>query len=211
MRQQNDHVNMGFTEQTFPAGTHICLIYNNDESERESVITKYVAAGIKAGEKVACFVDALSPAEFKEKLFENESSIFKAKADDQLCVMTAKEGYFPDDKFDGQLKIKSLQEFYVTCKDEGYTNVRGSGEMMWATRDIPGSTQLIEYEARLNDFLAVCPLTCICQYNANLFDGATILNILKVHPMMIVHGQIVQNPYYIPPEKFLKDYQAARN
>ena len=109
MCQQNNHVNMGFTEQTFPAGTHICLIYN-DESERESLIKKYVAAGIKAGEKVACFVDAFSPEKFKEKLFENESSIFKAKADDQLCVMTTEEGYFPDGKFDGQLKNKAAKK-----------------------------------------------------------------------------------------------------
>ena len=25
-----EHVSMGFTKQTFPAGTHMCLIYNDD-------------------------------------------------------------------------------------------------------------------------------------------------------------------------------------
>jgi hypothetical protein len=43
----------------------------------------------------------------------------------------------------------------------------------------------------------------VCQYDANRFDGATILKCLEVHPYMIVHGQVVHNPYYITPQEFL--------
>ncbi len=65
----------------------------------------------------------------------------------------------------------------------------------------------MEYEARVNEISTTHPLTPICQYDANLFDGATILDVLKAHPMMIVHGQIVQNPYYMRPEEFLKAHR----
>lgn len=30
------------------------------------------------------------------------------------------------------------------------------------------------------------------------------MDVLSVHPMMIVRGQLVNNPYYIEPEEFLK-------
>ena len=61
----------------------------------------------------------------------------------------------------------------------------------------------VEYEARINLLVREVPSTIICQYDARLFDGATLYGILSVHPMMIVHGQVVRNPYYIEPEVFL--------
>jgi hypothetical protein len=45
--------------------------------------------------------------------------------------------------------------------------------------------------------------------DANIWDGATILHILRVHPMMVVHGHVVQNPYYMTPEEYLRKYCAA--
>lgn len=70
-------------------------------------------------------------------------------------------------------------------------------------RGIPGSEKLIEYESRLNLLVEQNPITLICQYDANRFDGATIYDVLNVHPMMIVRGQVVRNPYYVPPAEFL--------
>ena len=43
----------------------------------------------------------------------------------------------------------------------------------------------------------------VCQYDANAFDGATLMKILKVHPMMVIRGAVVRNPCYIQPDEFL--------
>jgi hypothetical protein len=45
----------------------------------------------------------------------------------------------------------------------------------------------------------------MCQYDARVFDGATLFRVLKVHPYMSAHGQIVRNPFYTRPEEFLKE------
>ena len=34
------------------------------------------------------------------------------------------------------------------------------------------------------------------------------MDVLSVHPVMIVRGQLVQNPYYIEPDEFLKKLNA---
>jgi len=47
------------------------------------------------------------------------------------------------------------------------------------------------------------PITVVRQYDAQRFDGAKLYDILSVHPMMIVHGQVVRNPYYVEAEVFL--------
>ncbi|MBF0539523.1 MAG: hypothetical protein HQL03_14855, partial [Nitrospirae bacterium] len=43
----------------------------------------------------------------------------------------------------------------------------------------------------------------ICQYDAKMYSGATIFDVLSVHPFMVVKGQILRNPYYVPPDEFL--------
>lgn len=55
-------VDMGFTQEPFPAGTHMCLIYS-DEADRQRVIAKFLEAGLAAGEKVAYFGDKATPKE----------------------------------------------------------------------------------------------------------------------------------------------------
>jgi len=34
------------------------------------------------------------------------------------------------------------------------------------------------------------------------------MDVLNVHPMMIVRGQLVNNPYFIDPNEFLKEIEA---
>ena len=43
----------------------------------------------------------------------------------------------------------------------------------------------------------------MCQYDARLFDGATLFKVLQIHPFMVAQGQVVRNPYYLRPEEFL--------
>ena len=48
------------------------------------------------------------------------------------------------------------------------------------------------------------PVNAVCQYDATKFSGSTIMEILKVHPYMIVRGKVVHNPYYVTPEEYLE-------
>jgi hypothetical protein len=57
----------------------------------------------------------------------------------------------------------------------------------------------------MNAVLEKNPLTVICQYDARRFSGELIMDMLSVHPMMIVRGQLVKNPYYIEPAQFLQE------
>jgi hypothetical protein len=81
--------------------------------------------------------------------------------------------------------------------------------MTWAKRGHPGSENLVEYESRVNVLMRTVPVSALCQYDARRFDGATLYGILSVHPMMVVHGRVVRNPYYIKPEVFLADKTAS--
>jgi hypothetical protein len=190
---------MGFTKESFPAGTHMCLIYSND-SDRRKIIGKYLESGIIGKEKVSYFADIMKPEEVCEWLLEMEIEI---PNDDAFSILMAENTYCPHGTFVPEDMLRTLRTFYEQAKHNGYPNCRVSGEMSWALNGVPGSDRLMEYEALVNEVVITHPVTAVCQYDANKFSGSTILDVLKVHPMMIVHGQIVRNPYYIKPQDFL--------
>ncbi len=205
MGKAKDSVSMGFARETVPLGTHMCLIYTDDD-ERMSLIAKFLEAGLAANELVGYFADDLPPAETKKVLLSRMSKNMSAERGSRLDVRKATDVYCPRGQFEPEEMLAGLRNLCVRAKKEGYASMRASGEMSWALRGIPGSDRLVEYEALINEVISTHPFTPICQYNANLFDGMTLFNILRVHPMMIVRGRVVHNPYYEKPREFLKTY-----
>ncbi len=199
----SDPIAMGFTDEAFPAGTHMCLIYS-DENERLDLIYKFLEAGIKAGEKTVYLGDTITPEVLEGQHSKQGIRVAEKEYGNQLNFLNAEEAYCSKGKFDPETMFENFKKLYLESKEEGYPNIRVSGETSWVLKGIPGTERLIEYEAKINDLFSEFPITGVCQYNANHFDGATILDVLKVHPHMIVNGQIIQNPYYLSPEEFLK-------
>ena len=197
---------MGFTQQAFPPGTHMCMIYTH-EAERRKIIGKFLESGILGGEKVSYFADIMKPEEVRAWLLDLGITLPES---DGFSILAAERTYCPDGTFVPEKMLDTLRAFYERAIKDGYPAARGSGEMSWALKRIPGAERLMEYEALVNEVLLTHPVTAICQYDVNKFSGASILDVLKVHPMMIVYGQIVQNPYYMKPRDFLKTHLAAK-
>jgi hypothetical protein len=205
MAQARRPVSLGFTLESYPEGTHMCYIFN-DESRRRDVIAAFLGSGLLEKEKVGYFVDTATPEEAVSLLRKLGVKIPDRTAPDSFSVSNAEETYCPDGTFDPERMLENLRNYYAASITEGYPGSRVSGEMSWALRGIPGSERLVEYEARVNDVLVESPVTAICQYDANLFDGGTLFDVLSVHPMMVVNGQVVKNPYFIHQAEFLKKW-----
>lgn len=175
MCQYHLNVQMGFTNEQFPAGTHMCMIYNSEE-ERKKIISEYLGAGISSQERVAYFADEATPDQILEWL--SELGVQNAAADEleNFSVSTTAETYYHGNCFVPDKMLNKLKDFYNASKEDNYSACRVTGEMSWALKGVPGSDQLMVYEAKVNDVVAEYPVTAICQYDANKFDGATILD-----------------------------------
>jgi len=77
--------------------------------------------------------------------------------------------------------------------------------MGWALQDLPGVDDLVEYEARLNYILPRYKDPVICVYDISKFSGAIIVDILRTHPMVIIGGTLQENPFFVPPDEFLRE------
>lgn len=200
-------ISLGFTNENVQEGQHICFIFN-DENERRRIMSKYLESGLLANEKVLYLVDMMTPDEMIDVL-DNLGVDVRSKLNG-LTVSQAGPAYCPNGSFNADETLDLIRDFYHQAVHEhGFYGARGTGEMSWCLAE--GRTdeeELMEYEARLNILLSKVPYTACCQYDARRFSGKMIMDVLNVHPMMIVRGQLVRNPFYIEPRIFLNEYRA---
>jgi len=207
MRTSNGQgVPLGFTGGTVPAGTHFCYIFS-DESERLKVMAKFVDSGIGAGEKVVYVADTISADELLSNLRQmgvnTDSSPGKLSVFDAIQLYPSAAHCRPDQM------LKVCQDLCTEARAQGYSNSRGTGEMTWCLK--PGTASLadvLEYETRLNSLLAEYPSTICCQYDARSFSGEMLMDVLHVHPAMVIRGQLVHNPFYLEPARFLEELRS---
>jgi hypothetical protein len=202
MKKSSLEVRLGFADQKVPVGTHMCLIYT-DEKERTSSLLKFLLSGLVDGERAACFSDYLDEGTVRAFFHENAISYDERKEGKAISLSGTREVYFKDGIFDPDRMLNVLSGYYEESLELGFPASRVCGEMSPVVETVPGGERLLEYEARVSILLRDHPVTAVCQYDANSFDGATILNVLKVHPHMIVNGAVVQNPFFVTPEKYL--------
>lgn len=204
MSDHESTASVGFMAEQFPFGFHMCYIYN-DESERKQVVAKFLESGVMEGARAIYVADKATDNDVAGYLEEIGIDLPKVTRDDQLLTLCARNFYCPGDLFSPEQALDNVRAVKEESQAAGFPSIRFASEMDWALNGRPGSEKIIEYEVRLNIARRTYRSIGMCQYDARRFDGATLFDILRVHPMMIVRGQIVHNPYYIEPEEFLKE------
>lgn len=204
-------ISMGFTKEKFPAGTHMCMIYDNEE-ERRKYIFQFLEEGLKSGEKVYYFTDTMPTDGLKQafmKFIGNGDKHYDLMQN--LEIWPTSKAYYPNGRFSPDEMLDRWRSLWELNKKGDFTNLRVTGETGWTrTQGVPGAEAFIEYECRLNDIMETHPFPPICQYDARLFDGEAIFDILKVHPKVIMHGMIVSNPFYTSTGEFMKEYAGRK-
>ena len=195
-------ISLGFAAEQFPPGVHICQVFS-DDSEREDALVRFLQSGLEAGERTSCFTDRETPESIRDKLAERGLSFDRSTTSGALTFAPTAEIYFKDGRFDPDRMIELLTRYHEDGRAAGYPAMRVIGEMTPAVQHIPGGSRLLEYESRVSLLLRTHPVSCVCQYDARKFDGAMIMDVLKVHPLMVIRGAVMRNPFFVPPEEFL--------
>ncbi len=197
-------ITLGFTDQEFEEGAHICQIFN-EETERHEVLIDYVFSGLKDGENTICCSDNETKVSLSEFLSKNGFSYEEVSKSGDFSFSKTRELYFENDEFVPERMLSLLKESYQISQKQNRAGARVIGEMPSEIKDIKGGSRLLEYECMVSILVREYPITSVCQYDARDFDGSSIMDILKVHPYMIVNGSVVSNPLFVKPEDFLSN------
>jgi hypothetical protein len=193
---------LGFTTQQFEPGIHICQIFNGEE-ERHDTLINYIISGLQEGENTACFSENENETSISEFFNKNGIEFNEVKKSGNFLLSKTAEVYFEGEKFEPERMLKLLQEFYENAVRLNRSGARVIGEMSPEIEHTSGGSRLLEYESKVSLLLKKYPINAVCQYDASSFDGSTIMDIIKVHPYMLVKGSVVHNPFYIQPEEYL--------
>lgn len=195
-------VDLGFTATKVPVGTHICQIFN-DADERTESLLRFLCSGLRAGERTACFSENITENAIDEFLRGEGVSLEEAKQRGCFTLGNTSETYFQRGVFEPSRMLQLLTDFHRQAIASGFPRARVIGQMTAEIDRIPGGSRLLEYEAKVSLLLREVPVTAVCQYDAREFSGSTIMDVLKAHPMMVVRGNVVHNPFFVPPEDYL--------
>lgn len=196
-------VDLGFAKARVPPGTHVCQIYSED-AERTAALLRFLSRGLQAGEAAVCFTENVTDDELEAWFASEGLSITAERAAGRFASSPTRQVYFQDGRFDPDRMLGLLKTFHTDSVAAGLPGARVIGEMSPEISTISGGSRLLEYEARINGLLRDHPVTAVCQYDARHFDGATIMDVLAVHPMMVVRGAVVFNPFYVAPEELAR-------
>jgi MEDS: MEthanogen/methylotroph, DcmR Sensory domain len=196
----SDTVEFGYPGLTLNVGDHVCAFYNGP-AERDQILQSYLGAGLVCGDMCVCVLDdAEAVAPLTAALTEGMEA---TSPPPQLQLKVSQDTYL----LGGRFSTSAMLAFWDTVVGEaiadGHLFSRAVGEMTWALRQMPGVEELVGYEAELNYFLPRYPQVILCLYDLERFDGEILVDILKTHPLVMVAGMVLDNPYYLEPDEFL--------
>ncbi|WP_431257476.1 MEDS domain-containing protein [Roseateles chitinivorans] len=114
--------------------------------------------------------------------------------------------------FDVELLLAAMAQATAGHGSEldGFSGLRVMTQMGWAVRHGLDRLDLLEYEARLNGVLDANRRLAICVYDLAPLDGATMMDLLRTHPLTMIGGVLRENPFFTPPAEMLRELSARR-
>lgn len=176
-------------------GNHVCQMFATDEAHRE-VVASYVKQGFDRNEKVLYIADGRDAPAVLELLagIDVEAAMDRG----QFAVVTSEATYARQGRFDPDAMTEFLRKQTEAALAEGFTALRGTAEMTWARRELPGAERLFEYESRVNSAFEGAKVIGMCQYDCRRFEPQALLDVLRTHPLAVVGTETYPNPYYVP-------------
>ncbi|WP_278021806.1 MEDS domain-containing protein [Flavobacterium ginsengisoli] len=194
----NKQTSFSVCGESLSAPMHICGFFDSKEQQYE-VIIPYILEGLEKNEKVINILEGNRHSEHCRCLTNNGVSITEKLSSGQFEVLASENTYIKDGTFATEKMYKMLEQTLLSASRAGYESTRACGDMVWALKNLPGTDELLEYEASLNLLTPKHSVSLICMYDINSFSQSTLTDILLTHPYVIKDGKISKNPNYVEP------------
>ena len=188
---------------------HVCAFFNTDDEEYR-VLLPFIKDGFECGDKA---VHIVNPAQHHDLRRLTAAGIDAAAAQlsGQFELRTNTETYLRDGHFDQDRMLKFFEQLASGNAGGGFPLSRIVCRMEWAAQGRSHIRDLIEFESRVNDVWRQHDDVVICTYDLAKFGGDTVIDIMRTHPMIIIGGILQHNPFFVPPEEFLREVRERRD
>jgi hypothetical protein len=188
---------------------HVCAFFNNDDEEYR-VLLPFIKDGFRCGHKAIHVVNPDQRADHLQRLAAVEIDAAAAEESGQLEVRINRDVYLPDGRFDPDRMIAVFEQLASGSANAAFPLSRICCRMDWAVEDRSHVDDVIEFESRVNDVWRRHEDAVICTYPLGKFGGDAVIDIMRTHPMVIIGGILQQNPFFVPPHEFLREFRQRR-
>lgn len=165
----------------------------------------FVKEGLAQGEQVVMIVGRDQLRDHDDRIQRAGVDAASPRAGGQYQVVASEDAYLVNGRFDVDRTLKTLESMLAGRKQAGYPQLRVTGNMEWALDGGTSTGKLLEYEARVNVVSAKHADPFVCFYDVHQFDAPTLLDVMRTHPAVIIGGTYHENPFFVPPEKMLRE------
>jgi hypothetical protein len=205
-------VSSDFWVKGFDTGIHVCQLFSGEDDRLESM-SRYLASGIAARRKCCCCALDDAPLDDAQSALgaylassspaSSSLSVEDACISGQLSFVEADDVLLTDGRFDPERLLSRLSEFCDGARGEGWSGALVVAEISPAILEMTGGGRLIEFEVEVNRLLLDRPMGIVCQYDLRRFDGAILMDVLRVHPFIMIRGSVMRNPFHSCPDDAL--------
>jgi hypothetical protein len=188
---------------------HVCAFFNSAD-EKYRVLLPFIKDGFDCGHKAVHVVNPDQRSDHLQRLAAAGIDPTAAQASGQLEVRTNTEAYLRDGRFDQDRMLEVFEQLASGNAQGGFSPSRIVCQMDWAAAGRSHIDSLVEFESRVNDVWRRHDDAVICVYDLAKFGGDTVVDIMRTHPMVIIGGILQQNPFFVPPEEFLRELRERR-
>ena len=181
---------------------HVCAFFDG-EDEAYRVLLPFIVDGLAAGQKAFHVVRPAQKADHLERLSDAGVDVAAAQARGQLEVQLNTQVYLQDGRFDGDRMLAAFEA--MANAKQGYPLSRIVCDMDWACDGLAVFDDVLRFEARVNRVWSQHDDVVICIYDVRQMSGDMVIDVMRTHPMVLIGDVLQENPFFVPPEQFLRE------
>jgi hypothetical protein len=189
---------------------HICAFFNGFD-EQHRVLRSFIKEGFERGDKAFHILDSELRDDHLKRLAAAGIDVDRALATGQLELRRWQDAYLRDDRFDQDGMLALLDELLGSGAAAGSPLIRFVSKVEPSLVVKAGEDSWLGYEARVNQTVGKYSDAVICTYDLKNFSASLMMDMLRVHPAVIVGGVLQENPFFVPPDEFLQELRGRRS
>lgn len=183
---------------------HVCAFFDSEHQEYRT-LTPFMGEALQQGERAVYVLEPDAQTRHLERLGQGGVDVRAARKTGQLDVRNSADTYTVDGRFDQDRMLALIQNVLIEGHALGYpvTRLLAHAECVMDTEE--GANAFVAYEARLNYVLPQYDDPVICTYDCAKVRASVLIDVLRTHPVAIIGGVLQENPFYVPPDEFLRE------
>ena len=187
-----------------------CLRVLNSDDEEYRVLLPFIKEGFQRGDKAVHVINPDHRSDHVRRLDAAGIDSTAVQRSGQLELRSNTETYLRDGSFDQNRMVEVFEELASANAKGRFPVSRIVCHMDWAVEGRSHLYRLFEFESRVNDVWARHEDAVICVYDLAKCGGATVLDMVRTHPLVVIGGILQQNPFFVPPAEFLRELRERR-